>query len=369
MFNAAFAVFIVSNLYFYLRMRAELGAWWKLHAAIAIFGAALPLMLRLRLFGTSRAAEVMFALSFTWLIVIGMICVGFFAADAIALMLRPFGVVPGVGTRAKIVLPIVALLFCYSVFETYDIRRVSVTIETPLPLPEGGVRLVLLTDLHIGGLNTMGRLRKIMDIVREAKPDLLLVGGDTVDGDMGARDDAAQLLGSGGAKYGSFAVTGNHDFYTGVDKAVAFMRRAGLTVLRGERVNGVAGIDVIGLDDPTVRGRGFNAEELRPPDLDMARHGRFVVLLKHRPRVLDWTKGYFDLQLSGHTHGGQLWPFGHLVERINGSVQGLSRVSNSEASGGAYVYVSNGTGFWGPPMRFLTPPEVTVIDLKESTKK
>jgi predicted MPP superfamily phosphohydrolase len=199
-----------------------------------------------------------------------------------------------------------------------------------------------------------------MEIVRAAKPDFFLMGGDLVDGDMSGRDRESELLQSHGAKYGAFAVTGNHEFYSGVDQAVDFMRRSGFTVLRGERAD-VAGVAIIGLDDPAVMGRGFYGSEVLPGGLDFSRPpGALVLLLKHRPQVVEGTEGKFDLQLSGHTHGGQIWPFGYLVKWVNESEQGLSN------AGGDAVYVSNGAGFWGPPLRLLAPPEVVVVDIVKS---
>jgi predicted MPP superfamily phosphohydrolase len=197
-----------------------------------------------------------------------------------------------------------------------------------------------------------------MGIVREAEPDFFFMVGDLVDGEMSGRDREAELLRSHGAKYGAFAVTGNHEFYAGVEQAVNFMRRAGFSVIRDGRVD-AAGVVLIGLDDPAKGGRNFYAAEVLPDDLDFSRPAAdsLVLLLKHRPQVVEDTEGKFDLQLSGHTHGGQIWPFGYIVSWANESVQGLSR------KGGGAVYVSNGAGFWGPPLRFLAPPEVVVIDI------
>jgi hypothetical protein len=112
------------------------------------------------------------------------------------------------------------------------------------------------------------------------------------------------------------------------------------------------------LDDPAKRGRGFYSSEVLPDGLDFSRPpDTLVLLLKHRPQVIKGMEGKFDLQLSGHTHGGQIWPFGYIVKWTNKSEQGLSRVGESA------VFVSNGAGFWGPPLRLLAPPEVAVIDI------
>jgi predicted MPP superfamily phosphohydrolase len=166
---------------------------------------------------------------------------------------------------------------------------------------------------------------------------------------MASREAEAEILSRHGAAYGAFAVTGNHEHYTGLDQALEFMARAGLTVL-DDRAAEVAGITIVGLDDLTLVWPAELQASAPPRD-------RFVLLLRHRPHVLKTSRGKFDLQLSGHTHGGQLWPIGPLQEKLQNYTQGLSK------QGDSFVYVCNGTGFWGPPMRLLAPPEVTVIDL------
>ena len=368
--------FVVSNLYLYLKLRSGFGAgllnWIYLSAAFAMM--FLPFASRMGLLGSGRAAGVLFALSFTWVAVVGMACVGFFFMDMASLTARCVDLAFGTALKARIFNPrkcvpvtaaLIAAAVIYSFYEAWAVRRVDVTLEVPhVTLPEGRerLRLVLLSDIHLGGLNSLNRLERVMEIVRAAKPDFLLMAGDLVDGDMSGRDREAELLRAHGATYGAFAVTGNHEFYSGVEQAVDFIRSSGFSVLRGGRVD-TAGVVVIGLDDPAQRGMGFYAPEVLPEDLDFSRPpGALVLLLKHRPQVIEGTEGKFDLQLSGHTHGGQIWPFGYVVKRVNGSEQGLSR------AGGSAVYVSNGAGFWGPPMRLLAPPEVTVIDIVQGDR-
>ncbi|MDR2137355.1 MAG: hypothetical protein LBO68_03615, partial [Synergistaceae bacterium] len=176
------------------------------------------------------------------------------------------------------------------------------------------------------------------------------------------RQPEAELLSTHGARFGAFAVTGNHDFYSGAEQATAFIEGVGFSLLRDEQTE-AAGLVIVGLDDPAKFGRGIfgpgHLPNLRLPE------DKFVVLLNHRPQVPEGVEGKMggrmegkiDLQLSGHTHGGQIWPFGYVVKWVNKHTQHLSYRGDSA------IYVSNGAGFWGPPLRFLTPPEVTVIDL------
>ncbi|MDR2180097.1 MAG: metallophosphoesterase [Synergistaceae bacterium] len=361
--------FVVTNGYLYLKLRAGFGSgrWNWIYLTWALVGAGLPFASRMGMLGSGRTSEVMFALSFTWVAMVGMACLGFFFMDVFSLAARVIEKLTKTQTPfysrffvpskcVPVTLFFIVAVIIYSFYEAWAVRRVDLVFETS-KLPDGvrRLRLVHLTDIHIGGVYTLGRLARVMDIVRSAEPDLLVMTGDLVDGDMSFRSREAELLATHGAKYGAFSIPGNHDFYSGIDQALQFMKRANLSVIRDDRVD-VAGISIIGLDDPAKFGRGSLGPERLPQGVTLP-EDKFVLLLKHRPQALEIKKGKIDLQLSGHTHGGQIWPFGYLVKWINKHVQHLSYRGDSA------VYVSNGAGFWGPPLRFLTPPEVTVIDL------
>ena len=372
MIHTLLIFFAVTHAYLYWKLYSGFGSgpWSWIFPPWAFTAAALSFASRMWMLGSGRASEWVFALSFTWSAIVGMACIGFLFADAMSLAAYIFEKCTPMPLYSRFFMPrrrvpvtlvLIVLAVLYSFYEAWAVRRVDLVLETSkLPGGAGRLRIVHLTDVHIGGVYTLGRLAKVMDIVRSAKPDLLAITGDLVDGDMSFRGREAELLSTHGARYGAFAVTGNHEFYSGIDQAVEFMTRAKLSLIRDSRVD-VAGISIIGLDDPAKRGRNFavslDAEPL-PEGLTFP-EDTFALLLKHRPQPpQDAAFGRAaDLQLSGHTHGGQIWPFGYIARRVNKHVQHLSR------RGDAAVYVSNGAGFWGPPLRFLTPPEVTVIDL------
>ena len=367
MLRYVFGFIAVTHLFLYLKLRSGFGGgWWgAAYVLWAVLCTATPFVSRMGYLGAGRPPEIAFALAFTWIALVGMACVGFVFMDAATLAARLIDWLAGTDFRAVFFdprksVPVTLLLLLavvlYSYYEAWNVRRVDIVIETP-KLPEGTERLRIahLTDVHLGGLYTTGRFRRVMDIVRLAEPDILVLTGDVVDGDMNFWEEEIELLASHGAKYGAFAVTGNHEVYVGVEKASDFMSRAGVVLLRDAMAN-VAGIAILGLDDPAHRGRMAYGPQALPDGLHFP-EDRFVLILKHMPQLIEGSEGKFDLQLSGHTHGGQVWPFGRVTQWVNGHEQGLS---NRE---GSAVYVSNGAGFWGPPLRFLTPPEVTVIDL------
>jgi predicted MPP superfamily phosphohydrolase len=182
--------------------------------------------------------------------------------------------------------------------------------------------------------------------------------GDLVDSQIDNLRGLGELLKGVDARYGKFAVTGNHEFYAGLDQALRFTEKAGFTILRHQALAVTGILNIVGVDDPTGKrfglSRGISEQSLLskiPPE-------RFTILLKHQPVVDGNSAGLFDLQLSGHTHGGQIFPFYILVWLFYPVAPGLTRLEN-----GSYLYVSKGSGTWGPPIRFLSPPEVTIIEL------
>ena len=240
----------------------------------------------------------------------------------------------------------------YSMWEAYYVQPRYVTIPTrKLPEGTGKLRVVFLVDVHIGGLATFSHIERVMNIVEEAKPDILLLGGDVIDGDMSYRPREMAMLkeAAKNARYGAFAVNGNHEHYLILDEDVeGIIRECGYDLLIDERRE-VAGITLIGMEDIKY---GWLKIFEKPEDKE-----RFILVLKHRPGLPFDAEGRFDLMLAGHTHGGQFWPLGYFKSMALNSDQGLTKKA------GGYVYVSNGSGFNQAMMRLFVPPEVTIIDI------
>ena len=257
-------------------------------------------------------------------------------------------------TKRKAVFAVV-LMICvtvYSMFEAYYVQPRYITIPTK-KLPEGTdkIRIAFLVDVHIGGVSTLSHLERVMKIVGDVSPDIVLLGGDVLDGDMSFRPRELALMKNAAenARYGAFAVNGNHEHYIILDAdPEGVIRKCGYDLLINERRE-TAGITILGLDDVKY---GWISPYLKPED-----ENRFVILLKHRPGIPNDAEGRFDLMVSGHTHGGQFWPLGYFKNMALHSTQGLTRKA------GGYVYVSNGVGFNQAMMRLFVPPEVTVIDI------
>jgi uncharacterized protein len=224
-----------------------------------------------------------------------------------------------------------------------------------------GTRLVIaqISDVHLGLLVRDRYLSKVVAILEREKPDLIVSTGDLVDGDMNSLDGLWEKLAVLHPRLGKYAVTGNHEYYAGLEQALGFTRRCGFTVLRGESALAGERLALAGVDD--IQGRYFKQVAGLPEGELLAAlpRDRFILLMKHRPLVDDGSEGAFDLQLSGHTHKGQIFPFNLLVALVNRYPSGLVALR-----GGGELYTSRGTGTWGPPMRVFSPPEVTIIELK-----
>ena len=259
------------------------------------------------------------------------------------------------------VIPLVVsvALNAYGYFEAKNIRTEQVTIRTSKIPPEvGRLRIVQISDVHIGMIIREKRLETIVAAVRQAEPDLLVSTGDLLDGQIDNMMSSAELFKDIQPKYGKFAVTGNHEFFAGIEKALEFHQQAGFLVLRGEALTLAGLISIAGVDDATGERFGLYKNVPEKGLLAKLPKENFILLLKHRPVFDPESLGLFDLQLSGHTHRGQIYPFVLLTKLAFPYHSGYYDLPK-----GSRLYVNRGAGTWGPPIRFLAPPEVTVIDL------
>jgi predicted MPP superfamily phosphohydrolase len=247
----------------------------------------------------------------------------------------------------------------YGYFEAKNVRIEQIVIKTSkIPEETGRLKIVQISDVHLGLIVRQKRLKSIVDGVKKTNPDILVSTGDLVDGQINKLEGLAELLLEIKPRYGKYAVTGNHEYYAGLSQALKFTKKAGFTILRGKAVAVRELLNLAGVDDST--GKSFNLFTDVPEKglLSGLDHNRFTILLKHRPEVDEFSNGLFDLQLSGHTHKGQIFPFSLLIKLLFIQDAGYMKFES-----GSSLYVNRGSGTWGPPIRFLSPPEVTVIEL------
>ena len=269
-----------------------------------------------------------------------------------------------VGPRAFLAVAgaIVSAMAAWSFLEARNIRLTTLTVRSS-KLPPGAkpIRIVQITDMHLGGGTGDGRLEKVLRLIDEAKPDLLVSTGDLVDSPYENIKGYAAELARVKPPLGKYCIPGNHEYYTGMGEANRFNEAAGFAFLVNKSVKAAEGLWIAGADDPAGN-RDSNLRHWVPPDPLPAPPkdaSGFVLLLKHRPAVQDSSLGQFDLQLSGHTHDGQIFPFTLVIAMLHKYDRGHYLLDK-----GSELFVSRGTGTWGPPMRLGSPPEVTLITIE-----
>ncbi|SEH53012.1 hypothetical protein SAMN04489835_1031 [Mycolicibacterium rutilum] len=241
-----------------------------------------------------------------------------------------------------------------------DVLQVPVRLRGLDPALRG-FRIAVVSDIHLGPLAGRAHTERLVTMINETTPDLVAVVGDVVDGTVDELGSAVSPLADLVSREGAFFVTGNHEYF--VDDTLSWLReleRLGVQPLRNEntliRRNGAV-LNVAGVNDLA----GERVDD--GPDFDRALAARSpnapTVLLAHQPVQVEQAAARgVDLQLSGHTHGGQMWPFHYVVRAVQPSLAGLSTVD------GTQLYVTRGAGFWGPPMRIGAPPDITVLTLE-----
>ncbi len=245
----------------------------------------------------------------------------------------------------------------YGYHEARVIHTERIGIETP-KLPPGIDRLTIvqISDVHLGLVNKGDRLREAVRMIKDINPDIIVSTGDLVDGQTNTLNGLSDILKELRPRYGKYAVMGNHEFFAGVRVSEEFTARAGFAMLRQKAVTIKNIINIVGSDDTGYwAGRSLVSDK---KVLEKVPRSLFTVFLKHRPQVDPELFGLFDLQLSGHTHGGQIYPFRYVTQVSFPMVAGLYPLDDDTV-----LYVSRGTGTWGPPIRFLAPPEITVFEI------
>lgn len=266
--------------------------------------------------------------------------------------------IPGDRVTFITVLLIIAGINLYGWFEAGNIGVERIRLNTnKLPPQVRSMRLVQISDTHFSSTNGMRLAREIGKIVRGLEPDIIVSTGDLIEKDIRDVDSIASIFKDLVAPYGKYATTGNHEFIAGIEKGSEFIKRAGFKLLRNECVKAGDFLNIAAIDDPAVASFGNEPVVSEDRVLEALSPDRLNIFLKHQPRIQANSIGKFDIQLSGHTHKGQIFPFTLIVHIFYPYLDGLFDLGK-----GSYLYVTRGAGTWGPPIRFLTFPEITVIE-------
>ena len=240
------------------------------------------------------------------------------------------------------------------------IREVSISL-TKTALDNKDITIAMASDIHLGAVVGQKHLRKMIRMIDNIKPDLVLFAGDVIDEDPGSliRKDLGNCLKELRAPLGVYAVTGNHEYIGGVDKAIKYLKGHNITVLRDSVVTLSNGIIIIGREDTDSRRFSGIRRKSVAELIQNINPGSPTILLDHQPANLDEAVvNNIDLQLSGHTHHGQIWPFNLITSKIFRISFGYEKIQN------IHFYVSCGFGTWGPPIRTTARPELVKIVLR-----
>jgi predicted MPP superfamily phosphohydrolase len=371
------SVYPLVHYYLFRKIRAALTLGRKAKTGIFLFMAvmiAAPIVVRLAEgAGMETGAKFLAYTSFSWMGLLFLfitlaatVDVGRFIILAAGKIQQRKFVQAKVSPRHLLTIQVILVVavYGYGLFEAADIRLEHIHITSPKITEETGtIRIAQISDVHLGLIVRKERLKRILARINEERPDILVSTGDLVDGQLNHLITEAGLLAAIKPPLGKFAITGNHEFYAGLPDALDFTKKSGFTMLRDQGIV-IGGINIVGVDDLAVKSLGTRDTESELDLLLAQPKGNFTLLLKHRPDVNQNDMGLFDLQLSGHTHKGQIFPFNLLTWFFFPQHAGqLTRLKSG------FLYLNRGTGTWGPPIRFLAPPEVTIIDLEAEKRR
>ncbi|GLI53605.1 metallophosphoesterase [Thermodesulfovibrio yellowstonii] len=368
-----FTIYGIINFYFFVKLKSILNFGWQFQLIISVFLLLMifsPLIIRV----SEKNGYETFAIGLSW---IGYLWMAFVVLFLFFGILTDFGrlsmlVISKISGKNSFIilqkipktvyflfpLGLSVIFLIYGYLEAMNIRVERFYIKSDKITKN--VRIVQISDVHIGLIVREGRIKKIIEKIKEVNPDILVSTGDLVDAQIDRMNHIAELLKEIKTSYGKFAITGNHEFYAGLNKALFFTEKAGFKVLRNAGVTiEELNINIAGLDDTESARYGLKVNQDKVSLLNYFKNKGFTILLKHRPLIDKELIGYFDLQLSGHTHKGQFFPFSIATKlHYNNNDSGLTKINKD-----VYLYISRGTGTWGPPVRIFAPPEITVIDL------
>ena len=361
-----------AHVYAFIKVKQglEIGVWPGLLLAVfMVVMVAAPIMVRIvEKSGHIHSAHILAIIGFTWMGFLFVFVSALFFFDVYRLVLSIgrfvsgaylLSITPTAGFSLTVSLFLAMSVMSYGFFEARHIRLEHVTVVTDkLPKDLNSLKIAQISDVHLGILLGEKRLKKILDLVKATEPHILVSTGDLVDGQLVNPGRLAKMFQDVKTPHGKYAVTGNHEYYGGLSRAIDFTIKAGFILLQGETLTLPGLIHIAGVDDPAGGSQGAAVKESEKRLLSNLSTDLFILLLKHQPSIDRNAARHFDLQLSGHTHNGQIFPFSLLTRLFYRLHPGLTRLQE-----GSFAYVSRGSGTWGPPARFLSPPEVTLIEI------
>lgn len=368
-------IYLFANLYFYLKLSMvfSLSSPLEIALAVAVFFMTLsPVLIPIyRHRGSEWSVRAYSYIGYLWLAFLvpftpaaALLDIYNMAAGYLAGASPGTGRLPVIYAELTVIVPaaLSIAINTYGYFEAKGLCTERLIIKTDkLPKGVGRIRIAQISDLHLGPIVRDRTVEKVIQRVNKEAPDIIVSTGDLVDGLIRHIEHLPQKLSALEAPLGKYAVMGNHETYGGVRHTMQFTEDAGFTLLRDKGITVNDAINIAGLDFAGGESIGYSLKTPKKSAREVLSsfdNGLFTLLLKHRSDVDDNSHGLFDLQLSGHTHRGQIFPMHLATMFIFQHHSGFIQLPK-----GSSIYVSRGTGTAGPPIRFLSAPEVTIIDI------
>jgi predicted MPP superfamily phosphohydrolase len=365
-----FILFILLNIYLFIRGWQALPQNSALHIVYSILFIFASTAVFIAIFAGNRLplwlSRILELVGGYWIILFIFVLAGTFFADILRILNHYFGIFPDWLTsnypRVKVwyFVSMVAILTLISVLGYIKFANPKIT-QIDLSLNHGttvdkDLNIITISDVHLGNLIRKGRLSRWVNMINRQQPDVILIAGDLFDHNMHTVEvqQMSTELSKLNARYGVYAIPGNHDYYAGIDKALAYMKKSGIQVLRDQTVTIDQRLVVIGRDDRTNRSRKPLKDLMNGIRKDLP-----TIVLDHQPSSMtESVENNVDMHISGHTHNGQIFPFNLVVSRIYELGYGYLKRNNT------HFYVTSGLGLWGAPIRLGTRSEILRIALK-----
>lgn len=357
-------VYFFINLYFFRKLKEFLNLRTKLIYSLPLLLTLSPILYRFY----DRAGYENFLLSLSILVWMGFVLLfvvyhlfidiyhGMLKLSHLLLGHNPWPhISPKYGFLSATILSLVSTGYGY--YETLNLREYR--FELLSDKVEKDLKIMQISDLHLNQVMREEKIKLVLDIYKREKPDIVVSTGDLVDGNLRNKEVYVDLLRSINPTLGKYAILGNHEYYVGVEQAVNFTQRAGFMLLRDSYVYLPFNIAIVGLDDDEASRFGVKRKYTEREILERVDRSKFVIFLRHQPRIDKSLIPMFDLALSGHTHGGVLFPVKYILRRMFITDFGFIR------EGGSYIFVSRGVGTGGPPIRIGAPPDVAIFYIKK----
>ncbi len=367
-FSSFLALYVVMNAYIYFRGFAALSGhgWWVigLRCLFVALVVAFPVMHTLEDNRYGAVWDIVNLIGSFWIVAMVYFFLIALLLDVVKLIDRIVPIIPGrIKARGGLAgrtaffgsIALVVLVIFFGWLNTRFVRVENVTVDLArLPKAHNPTTVVFASDFHIGPTVHEDQVETFVEEINTQNPDIILIGGDLVEGSVDGLGRMSEILARLRARRGVYAVLGNHEYHGGAEKTEAFMKSARITVLSDEVVTFPGIVNLIGLDDPRSGDTNTSVADLmakRDPNLP-------TILLTHRPVNLEeYSRDGIDLMLAGHSHHGQFFPLTIITDLVYTVSYGYARI------GPMQVYVTSGLGTWGPPVRVLTHPEIVKLTL------